>query len=79
MITVYTTPTCAYCHVLKEYLHDKKVKFSEKDLTKDQDAQKWVIDHTGQLAVPVSDIGGKIVIGFDRQKIETLLRENKLL
>lgn len=79
MITIYSTPTCAFCHVLKEYLRNKKIKFVEKDLTKDESAQKWVIDHTGQLAVPVSEIDGNIVIGFDRPKIEALLREKKLL
>jgi glutaredoxin-like YruB-family protein len=79
MVTVYSTPTCAFCHALKEYLHDKKVKFAEKDLTKDAEAQKWVLEHTGQLAVPVSDIDGSVVIGFDRHTIETLLKEKKLL
>lgn len=79
MITVYSTPTCAFCYALKEYLHDKKVAFTEKDLTRDEAAQKWVLDHTGQLAVPVSDIEGNVVIGFDRPKIEALLREKKLL
>lgn len=79
MVTIYSTPTCAYCYALKEYLHDKKVKFTEKDLTKDEDAQKWVLNHTGQLAVPVSDIGGSVIIGFDRPKIEALLRQHKLL
>lgn len=79
MVTVYSTPTCAFCYALKEYLHDKKVAFTEKDLTQDEAAQKWVLEHTGQLAVPVSDIEGNVVIGFDRPKIEALLREKKLL
>lgn len=79
MITVYTTPTCAFCFALKEYLHDKKIKFTEKDLTKDPEAQKWILDHTGQLAVPVSDIDGNVVIGFDRPKIDALLKEKKYL
>ena len=79
MITVYSTPTCAFCFALKEYLHDKQVDFTEKDLTIDPDAQKWVLDHTGQLAVPVSDIDGSVVIGFDRPKIEALLRQKKIL
>lgn len=79
MITVYSTPTCAFCHALKEYLKSKKISFKEKDLTQDMEAQKWVLDHTGQLAVPVSDIGGNVVVGFDRHKIEAILREKKLL
>ncbi len=79
MVTVYTTPTCAFCHALKEYLHSRKVKFTEKDLTQDVESQKWVLNHTGQLAVPVSDIEGNVVIGFDRPRIDALLREKKLI
>lgn len=79
MVTVYSTPTCAFCHTLKEYLRDKKVKFTEKDITQDAEAQKWVLDHTGQLAVPVTDIDNNVVIGFDRPTIESLLKEKKLI
>jgi glutaredoxin-like YruB-family protein len=79
MVTVYSTPTCAFCHALKEYLKSKKIHFKEKDLTQDMDAQKWVLDHTGQLAVPVSDIDGDVVVGFDRPRIEAILREKNLL
>lgn len=79
MITVYSTPTCVFCHALKEYLKSNKVKFTEKDLTHDEQAAKWVFDHTGQMAVPVTDINGKVVIGFDRPTIEALLREHKLI
>ncbi|MCA9343371.1 glutaredoxin family protein [Candidatus Saccharibacteria bacterium] len=79
MLTVYTTSTCAYCYALKEYLRHNKVKFTEKDVTKNQLAQKWVINHTGQLSVPVCDISGNVVVGFHRPTIESLLKENKLL
>ncbi len=79
MVTVYSTPTCAFCHALKEYLHHKGVAFTEKDITEDVEAQKWVLNHTGQLAVPVSDIDNNVVIGFDRPRIEAILREKKLL
>lgn len=73
MITVYSTPTCGFCHALKAYLKDKKVEFKEKDLTTDESAAKWVYDHTGQLAVPVTDIDGKIIVGFDRPSIDAAL------
>lgn len=73
MITIYTTPTCAFCHALKEYLHDKKIKFTEKDLTKSETDQKWVLEHTGQLATPVTDINGTVIIGFDKPKIDAAL------
>lgn len=79
MVTVYSTPTCAFCFALKDYLSHKKIDFVEKDITNDTDAQKWVLEHTGQLAVPVSDIDNDIVVGFDRPRIEAILREKKLL
>lgn len=79
MVTVYSTPTCAFCHALKEYLSHKGVEYTEKDLTKDAEAQKWVLDHTGQLAVPVTDIDNNVIIGFDRPRIEALLRDKKLI
>jgi glutaredoxin-like YruB-family protein len=74
VITVYTTPTCAFCHGVKEYLRQKKVEFAEKDLTIDQSAVKWVLDKTGQLAVPVIDLNGTVIIGFDRPKIDAALK-----
>lgn len=73
MIKVYTTPTCVFCHAVKEYFKQKKVKFDEVDLTVDQKAAQWVLDNTGQLAVPVIDMNGKIIIGFDRKQIDEQL------
>lgn len=77
MITVYTTPTCVFCHAVKEYFKQKKVEYKEKDLTQDQTAAKWVLDNTGQLAVPVIDINGNIIVGFDRPRIDAALAEAK--
>lgn len=79
MVTIYTTPTCAFCHVLKEYLHDNNVKFTEKNIVSDNAAQQWVVEHTGRTAVPVSDIDGKVVVGFDRRQIEAVLKDKKIL
>lgn len=73
MITVYTTPTCGFCHAVKDYFKDKDVKFEEKDLTKDEAAGKWVIENTGQMAVPVIDMDGTVIVGFDRPKIDAVL------
>lgn len=73
-IIVYTTPTCVYCHMAKEYLKTKNVEFTEKDLSKDRDAIQEVLDKSGQLGVPVIDIDGKLVIGFDRNRINALIQ-----
>ena len=78
-ITIYSTPTCGFCHMLKSYLKDKSIAFSEKDITTDQEAYKTVINKTGMAAVPVMEVGNKFVIGFDRPRIDALLTENNLL
>lgn len=63
----------------KEYFKSKKVAFTDKDITTDNDAQKWVLDRTGQLAVPVIKIGDVTIIGFDRPQIDLALRAQKLI
>lgn len=73
MITVYSTPTCVFCHAVKEYFKQKKIEYTEKDLTKDPKAADWVLKNTGQLAVPVIDLNGAIIVGFDRVRIDAEL------
>lgn len=77
-ITIYSTPTCAFCHMAKEYLQGKGIAFTDIDITTDADGFRWVIEHTGQAAVPVIDIGGETIIGFDRPRIDGALREKKI-
>ncbi len=77
-ITVYSTPTCGYCTMLKDFLNSKKVDFTEIDVAADQEAAKKMVEKTGQMGVPVSIIeleGGKeeVIIGFDQAKIIELL------
>lgn len=74
MITIYTTPTCVFCKAVKEYLTDKKKEFKVVDLTEDESAAKWVLENTGQLAVPVTRFDDNtIVVGFDRPRLEAAL------
>jgi len=72
-IKIYTTPSCAFCKQAKEYFKSKGLEYTEYDVSKDIPRQKEMIDKTGQFGVPVIDIGGKFVIGFDKSKIEELL------
>ena len=72
-ITIYTTPTCGFCKLIKAYFKENSIKYEEKDVTADQTAQKQMIDKSGQMGVPVIDIDGAIVIGFDREKLKALL------
>lgn len=73
MIKIYTTPTCAYCKMAKEYFKSKGLEYEEYNVAADIEKQKEMIAKTGQFGVPVIDIDGKIVIGFDRSKIDQYL------
>lgn len=72
-ITIYTTPTCHFCHMAKEFFNEHKIEYTEKDVAKNIEARKEMIGKTEQLGVPVIDIGGKIIIGFDRNALSDAL------
>jgi len=72
-VKVYSTPTCPYCDILKEFLKDKGVEFEAIDVSQDEAAQKYIFEKTGKMAVPVIEIDEEIIIGFDRPKIVKLL------
>ena len=69
-IIMYTTPTCGFCHMAKEYFKEKNLEYTTKDVTEDQEAYGEILSKSGQLGVPVIDIDGTIIIGFDKQKID---------
>ncbi|MGE5582162.1 MAG: glutaredoxin family protein [Bacillota bacterium] len=72
-ITVYTTPTCPWCSKAKTYLKDKGLSFTEKDVSDDYRAAREMIDLTGQRSVPVIRKGGQYVVGFDPERLESML------
>jgi len=72
-IKVYSTPTCPYCKLVKEYLKGKNVEFKDIDVAADQKAAQEMIDKSGQMGVPVIEIDGKIIVGFDKEEIEKSL------
>jgi glutaredoxin 3 len=72
-VILFTTPSCSYCRMAKKYLHEQGVRFKDVDVSRDQAAARDMVRRSGQQGVPVLDIGGKIVIGFDRPKIDRFL------
>jgi len=74
MIKLYTTPTCVYCKTLKGYLKTNGKDFEEIDVSKDEKQLQDMIKVSGQMGVPVLDIDGEIVTGFDKAKIDKLLK-----
>lgn len=73
-VIVYSTPTCSFCHQLKEYLTENKIEFEDIDVSSDNDKAQEMIHKSGQMGVPVLDVDGEIVIGFDKKKINEILK-----
>ena len=74
-IKIYSTPTCPYCIQAKEFFKKAKIDFEDFDVSKDQEKAKEMVEKSGQSSVPVIDINGKIIIGFDKEKIEETLKK----
>ena len=72
-VIVYSTPSCVYCKMAKKYFDEKGIKYEDKDVMVDLKAREDMIQKTGQMGVPVLDIGGKIIIGFDKSAINESL------
>lgn len=72
-ITVYSTPTCPYCKMAKDYLKTKNFTYTEVDVAADPAKADEMIKKSGQMGVPVIDIGGTIIVGFDKPKINAAL------
>jgi len=78
-VIVYSTTTCPYCVMAKDWLKEKKVEYDDINVGKDQEKAKEMIQKSGQMGVPVIDIAGTVIVGFDRPKMEEALKKNKLV
>ncbi len=79
LVRVYSTTWCGFCHMLKEYLKGKSVAYEEVDVEVDHAAAQYIVGKTGQMGVPVTEIGDHTIIGFDRPSIDAALQELKLI
>ena len=68
-VEIYTTPTCPWCKKAKEFMKEKKIKFNEHDVSDDSKARDKMMDLSGQMGVPVLEIGGEVLVGFDPDAI----------
>lgn len=76
-IVVYSTPSCPYCGLAKDYLNQKGVEFEEKDVSLDRAAAREMIEKSGEMGVPQIEINGKIIVGFNRDAIDEELSRKK--
>ena len=72
-VKVYSTPVCPWCHKVKEFLQEKKVQFEDFDVSANQGAAKEMFEKTGQMGVPVIEINGETIVGFDKNKLKKSL------
>ena len=73
-VKIYTTPTCPYCIRAKKFLEESKIAFENIDVSANQDKAQEMVDKSGQMGVPVLDIEGKIIKGFDKEAILKALK-----
>ncbi len=72
-VKVYGTPVCPWCGIAKDFLRDHDIEFEDIDVAADREAAREMIEKSGQMGVPVIEIDGEMVVGFDEDKIKRLL------
>lgn len=78
-VTVYSTTWCGFCHQLKSWLTQQSIEFDDINVEEDREAAKQIVEATKQMGVPVTKIGDKYIVGFDRPKLEEALKSEKIL
>lgn len=79
MITIYSATWCAFCHAAMQYMDKLGVKYEIRDVEASRENAEESVTKSGQMGIPVIDIDGDIVIGFDRPKIDSLLKAHSLV
>lgn len=73
-VRVFSTPTCPYCIKAKEFLKEKKISFESLDVSTNHDARNEMVEKSGQMGVPVIDVNGKFMVGFNKDALKELLK-----
>ncbi len=72
-VTIYSTPTCHYCNMAKDFFKANKIAYTELNVATDLEKRKEMVEKSGQMGVPVIDIGGQIMVGFDQAALSKAL------
>lgn len=73
-VTIYSTPTCHFCHMAKDFFTENHVAFTDYNVSTDLEKRKEMIDKSGQMGVPVIYVGDELVVGFDEDRLRDLLK-----
>lgn len=72
-VKIYSTPTCTYCNMAKDFFKEKGVSYEEYNVATDLEKRKEMVEKSGQMGVPVIDIEGQITVGFDKETLSKAL------
>ncbi|MBU1293007.1 glutaredoxin family protein [Patescibacteria group bacterium] len=72
-VTIYSTPTCHFCQMSKEFFKENNIAYTEHNVAQDMEKRQEMIDKSGQMGVPVIFIGDEMIIGFDKGRFESAL------
>lgn len=72
-VSIYTTPTCGYCKMAKEFFAENNIEFNEYDVAADAEKRTEMIEKSGQMGVPVITVDEELIVGFDKEKLASLL------
>jgi len=73
MLKIYTTPTCVYCRMAKDFFNQHSVQYEEHNVMEDLKAREEMVSKSGQMGVPVIDVEGELIVGFDKERLVELL------
>jgi glutaredoxin-like YruB-family protein len=73
-VMIYSTPTCPYCKMAKEFLRQNKINFEDINVAADKQKAQEMIEKSGQMGVPVIIIDGKMIVGFDKEQLKKTLK-----
>jgi glutaredoxin-like YruB-family protein len=76
-VTLYTTPSCQYCEQAKEYMKEHDIDYKYYDVSEDTDRRKEMIEKSGQMGVPVIELGDEMMVGFDPERFEEMVERHK--
>ena len=74
-VTIYSTPSCGFCKAAKQYFQAQHVPFTEYDVSADRRKAEEMVRKSGQLGVPVIEVNGKVIVGFNRPEIDKALKK----
>ena len=73
-VSIYSSPTCHFCHMAKDFFIEHNIQFTDHDVATDPNAIKEAVERSGQMAVPVIDVDGTVIVGFHEPKLRVLLQ-----